>query len=95
MQSGCQSTGGKVILFEICGSSERVINTHPAHFHQVGHHDDSRGVLLPDHPPEIKYRLLHGAYERHGEMKLHFTNIFFPAQNPMLKILTASQKVLR
>lgn len=36
-----------------------VMNTHPAHFHQVRHHDDGGRVLLPDHPPEVKHRLLH------------------------------------
>lgn len=33
--------------------------THPADFNQIGNHDDSCRVLLPNHPPEVIDGLLH------------------------------------
>lgn len=34
---------------------------YPAHFHQLGDHDDAETVLLPHHPPEVVDHLLLGA----------------------------------
>lgn len=34
---------------------------YPAHFHQLGDHDDAEAVLLPHHPPEVVDHLLLGA----------------------------------
>lgn len=35
--------------------------TYPAHFHQLGDHDNAEAVLLPNHPPEVVDHLLLGA----------------------------------
>lgn len=35
--------------------------TYPAHFHQLGDHDNTEAVLLPNHPPEVVDHLLLGA----------------------------------
>lgn len=38
--------------------------TYPAHFHQLGDHDNTEAVLLPNHPPEVIDHLLLGACRR-------------------------------
>lgn len=38
-----------------------VKETYPAHFHQLGEHDNTEAILLPNHPPEIIDHLLLGA----------------------------------
>lgn len=35
--------------------------TYPAHLHQLGDHDNTEAVLLPNHPPEVVDHLLLGA----------------------------------
>lgn len=52
----------QLILFEMCGYTGHAFNTHPAYFHQIGHHDDGCRILLPDHFPEVEHRLLHGPW---------------------------------
>lgn len=34
---------------------------YPADFHQLGEHDNTEAVLLPDHPPEVVDHVLLGA----------------------------------
>lgn len=72
-------TSGHLRLNKTSAFSKYVhIKTHPANFHQVGHHDDRCCVLLPDHPPEVEDSLLHRALGRQKETEFKFSDFFFP-----------------
>lgn len=47
-----------------------VKETYPAHFHQLGEHDNTEAILLPNHPPEIIDHLLLGACRGEVEMQV-------------------------